>query len=88
MEGTVKKIASLKGRVSSDGMVDPQAALDAARRTLLTHNVEVAIRDAVQARNTTQGMPLILGRLPFASDDETRIGQVHKTPDLVKAFMR
>ena len=88
MEGTVKKIASLKGRVSSDGMVDPQAALDAARRTLLTNNVEAAIRDAVQARNTTLRMPQILGRLSFAGDDETRIGQVHKTPDLVKAFMR
>jgi hypothetical protein len=87
MEGTVKKIASLKGRVSSDGMVDPQAALDAARRTLLTNNVEGAIRDAVQARNTTLRMPQILGRA-LLGDDETRVGQVHKTPDLVKAFMR
>jgi len=91
LEGTVKKIASLKGRISSEGIVDPQAALDAAAKMLLTNNVDAAIRAALNARNAPQSMPLLMTHSPFAStpsSDKTRVGQVHRTPDLIKQFMR
>ncbi|MEO6460528.1 MAG: S8 family serine peptidase, partial [Bdellovibrionota bacterium] len=69
LEGTVKKVASLQGKVSSNGMVDPQAALDAASRTLLSNNVAAAITEAVQARNNAVRMPSILSTSPFAKAD-------------------
>jgi cell wall-associated protease len=86
LEGTVKKVASLKGRISSEGMIDPQTALDAAQLSLL-RDVHTSVREAVRRRTGQQAMPNI-----FSGDieglDRTRVGQVHVTPELVKQFMR
>jgi len=86
LEGTVKKFAALKGRVSAEGMIDAQAALDAARRANAV-NIVAAIGAAVQSRNVARQLPSLFSS-PFETADATRPGQVHKTPTLVKAFMR
>jgi subtilisin family serine protease len=89
LEGTVKKFAALKGRVSSEGMIDAQAAVEAARRSIgavSDTNVVLAIRGAVQSREAAT--TTFLSDNPFRSSDKTRVGQVHKTSDVIKGFLR
>jgi cell wall-associated protease len=87
MEGTVRKVASLEGRVSSNGLMDPQAALDAARRTLFT-NLETAITESVRLRSHARTLqPFTL----FPNDlfvNEPNQKRMHITSPLVKDIMK
>jgi|GEM_PF-1359165 len=86
LEATVKKVPSLQGMVSSNGMVDDQAAVDAARRALFL-NVDDAISETLNTRAVIAQNRNAFGFGFFTGSTLTPSNQKFKTSKFVKKIM-
>lgn len=85
---TAKAKASLQGKVSSNGMVDPTAAVRAARNLSSGVTLNDAVISGLKSGDTLR-LPGFGFRPGFTRTlDTTLVGQVHKTGKLVKRFLR
>jgi subtilisin family serine protease len=85
IEATVKKVPSLQGKVTSNGMVDDEAALEAARRSVYL-NLQDAIAETLNSRAALVQSRNVLG-LGFFQGTHVASAQVHKTSRFVKKMM-
>jgi len=92
IENTVRKVASLSGKVSTGGMIDSQAAVLAAQNSL-NNPFHIALEKSLSSRSFERNgrattILNIDGSVLVLDLDMTREGQVSETPDLVKSIMK
>ena len=87
LEKTVRKTPSLQGKTITGGMVDPKAALAAARLALTTLDLQAAIQQAVSARELLEGSGG-LRILDLGDIDASANQAVSKTDEWIKSLIR